>query len=260
VVSIASTSETDGADLNRDLSLLLEEGAIYFRRAVAESDAEAARELYLQALLRFEWIVHEGGVENGRLLYNIGNIYYRLGELGKAILHYRRAEYYIPGDPNLRHNLRYIRSLRLDSVGVSYPSRVFAILSFRNTPLSPRRHLQLFALFFASAWIFGALFLLRRKRWKSVAIVCSALAAVFIFSSLIGVELGWRNRREGVVTVKEVVARRGDGEMYESSFQEPLHDGTEFNVLDEREGWYLIQLSNGGTGWIPVDSAELIRM
>jgi uncharacterized protein YgiM (DUF1202 family) len=77
---------------------------------------------------------------------------------------------------------------------------------------------------------------------------------------LITDDAGWRNRREGVVTVKEVIARRGAGEIYESSFQEPLHDGTEFKLLDEREGWYLIQLPGGDTGWIPVSSAELVRM
>jgi uncharacterized protein YgiM (DUF1202 family) len=47
--------------------------------------------------------------------------------------------------------------------------------------------------------------------------------------------------------------------MYESSFQEPLHDGTEFTLVEERSGWYLIRLRDGSSGWIPIFSAELIH-
>jgi hypothetical protein len=63
---------------------------------------------------------------------------------------------------------------------------------------------------------------------------------------------------EGVITVEEVTARRGDSESYESSFQEPLHEGTEFRLLDERSGWYFIEVGDDNRGWIPSTSAELI--
>jgi tetratricopeptide (TPR) repeat protein len=245
--------------LTRELLPLIEESDEYFRRAGAENDMEISRELYRQALLRLEWIAHEADVQNGRLLYNIGNIYYRLGELGNAILYYKRAEYYIPGDPNLRHNLRYLRSQRMDRVAENYTGMLSRALYTWRSLLSPRLKILVFAASFAAIWIFGILSILKRKRWKSLAIVISCVTVLFFLGSLIVHDLVWRVKQEGVITVKEVIARRGDGEMYESSFQEPLHDGTEFALVDERSGWYLIQLWNGSSGWIPSSSAELIH-
>jgi tetratricopeptide (TPR) repeat protein len=246
-------------NLDANLPLLLEEGQELFREAVSERDPQRARELYREALLRFEWIVHEGGIQNGRLLYNIGNIHYRLGQIGKAILYYRRAEYYIPGDPHLRHNLYYLRSLRMDRFNGTFSGRASIMLSSWGTLLPHRQKMLLFAASSAILWSAAALFVLKRRRWMSITLAVSALATVFFLGSLITYDLVWRNNREGVIIVQEVVARRGDGESYESSFQEPLHDGTEFRVLDERSGWYFIQLQEGSTGWIPVSAAELVH-
>lgn len=38
----------------------------------------------------------------------------------------------------------------------------------------------------------------------------------------------------GIITAKEVVARQGDGDNYPPGFKEPLHEGTEFDLLEGR--------------------------
>ncbi|MEX1326087.1 MAG: tetratricopeptide repeat protein, partial [Desulfobacterales bacterium] len=43
----------------------------------------------------------ENGIENGHLYYNLGNAYYRLGDLGKAILFFERARLLLPRDDDL---------------------------------------------------------------------------------------------------------------------------------------------------------------
>ena len=76
---------------------------------ISDSDPAAADAFYRKALLRFERLVNEGGVRNGRLFYNIGNINFLLKDIGRAILNYRRAELYMPGDPNVRRNLEFLQ-------------------------------------------------------------------------------------------------------------------------------------------------------
>jgi hypothetical protein len=147
----------------------------------------------------------------------------------------------------------------MDRVAENYTGMLSRALYTWRSLLSPRLKILVFAASFAAIWIFGILSILKRKRWKSLAIVISCVTVLFFLGSLIVHDLVWRVKQEGVITVKEVIARRGDGEMYESSFQEPLHDGTEFALVDERSGWYLIQLWNGSSGWIPSSSAELIH-
>jgi SH3-like domain-containing protein len=85
-------------------------------------------------------------------------------------------------------------------------------------------------------------------------------AALLLLGSLLAGEAGARSRRDGVVLAGEVVARKGDGTAYQSSFVDPLHAGTEFRLLEVRAGWYRIRLSDGRTAWIPSEAAELVRL
>ena len=45
---------------------------------------------------------------------------------------------------------------------------------------------------------------------------------------------------------------------YPASFKDPLHAGTEFDLLEQRPGWFHITLSDDNEGWIPDNSAEII--
>jgi hypothetical protein len=73
------------------------------------------------------------------------------------------------------------------------------------------------------------------------------------------VEWAQRSRTQaGVTLADEIVVRKGNGEGYEPQFNEPLHEGVEFRVIDQRPGWYKIELADGSTGWIKQAQAELI--
>jgi len=61
-----------------------------------------------------------------------------------------------------------------------------------------------------------------------------------------------------VVLVDDVIARKGNGEGFEPQFEEPLHQGVEFEVLDRRPGWFQVELADGQRGWIRTDQAALI--
>ena len=82
------------------------------------------------ALLRYEGAAEALGRSNGFLLYNIGNTYLRLGEVGRAILHYREAQRFIPSDPNLRQSLRHARSLRRDRIATDAAGSVLRLVFF----------------------------------------------------------------------------------------------------------------------------------
>ena len=59
----------------------------------------------------------------------------------------------------------------------------------------------------------------------------------------------------GVVIQSSVEARKGNSELYESAFTEPLLEGAEFVVLEERAGWLNVQITNLGTAWIATRAA-----
>jgi len=240
---------------------LFSEAKQLFRRAneLMAKDPEGAEEVYREAAMRFERIAEAGGIRNGKLYYNIGNTYFRMGDIGRAILYYRRAERLIPNDPNLRQNLSFARRKRLDKIEEAQRTKVLKTLFFWHYDLSARTRMGLFAFFFATLWVCASARLFARRTLLTWAIAISAVLAVVLFGSLVVEELSNRRDVAGVILTPEVVARKGDSETYQPSFKDPLHAGTEFELLEDRGDWYHIELADGRRCWIPARAAGLVR-
>ena len=56
------------------------------------------------------------GYENGHVYYNLGNAFFRLEQLGRAIMHYERARILMPRDSDLNFNLRHARDQAVDAI------------------------------------------------------------------------------------------------------------------------------------------------
>jgi tetratricopeptide (TPR) repeat protein len=243
-----------------ELAEHLAEAERAFRLAVSldQSDPQRAMERYEEALLHYERLTREDGVRNGRLYYNIANTYFRLGDLGRAILNYKRAALYIPQDENLKQNLEFARSRRADRIEIEERERIFKTLFFLHYDVPSRIRLHVFAAAFAAVWILAALMLFFEWPALRTLLVVTAVASSLLLVSILveGIQAG-RNP-EGVITAREVVARKGDAETYQPSFTEPLHAGTEFEAIETRPGWILIELGSGSRGWIPQGAAALV--
>jgi tetratricopeptide (TPR) repeat protein len=251
-----------GAQDSEHLVALVQQAQAFFSQAANNEQPEEARALYQRALDRFLAVLEEGGVRNGRLLYNIGNTYFLLGDLGQAMLYLRRSELLDPTDRNLQHNLEFVRSQRTDRLPPNQLSAAARTVLFWHYLLPLPLKLYLFAAAFAAACLLGAGILLRgpgrrRSLWLPAA---AGGVALLLLGSLVADEARRQSLRDGVILAQEVVARKGDGTAYQSSFVDPLHAGTEFRLLEVRSGWYRILLSDGRTAWIPADSAQLVRL
>lgn len=250
------------ADLSEmEASALLVEGTGLFQQAneVAASSPDEARELYRKAAMRFERIVRDGGVVNGKIYYNIGNAYFRAGDLGRGILNYRRAEQFIPNDTNLQQNLAFARSRRKDSVGETEEERVFRTLMFWHYDFSFGQRFGIFAVAFVVLWGAATARLFFPRPFLKWIIGIAAIVSFTIGASLLVEARALRSERPGVVVAAEVVARKGDSTTYEASFRDPLHAGTEFLVVEEREKWIHAELPDGRRCWLPSPAVELVR-
>ena len=239
---------------------LLDNANTAFREANAATDEPArAEQLYDQAILLYEKIVDQGGVHNARLYYNLANAYFLTGDLGHAILNYRRAEQLDRGDMNIRNNLAFARNQRIDRVAVTAEKRVLDTLFFWHYDFSIRTRFFLACLFFGigALAVTAMLWLGRGPATTAVAIV-SAIVLSCLLASVVVESVQRHNTVSGVVTASEIMARQGDGPNYPPSFEDPLHAGTEFEVLEQRPGWLHIELSDGSEGWIPDDAAGLV--
>jgi len=254
-------TKAGAARLTRDqLYALLNEANSAFQQANAAVDNPArARELHARAILLYERIIDRGRVNNARLYYNLGNAYFLTDRLGEAILNYRRALQLDSSDANIRNNLAFARSQRLDKVTLEAEKRVLETLFFWHYDFSLKTKLFLACLFFASLCVTVTL-LVWLGRGPALTTAAVLTAALWLgFSASVAVETSQRSAiAHGVVTASEIVARQGDGPSYPPSFKDPLHAGTEFQLLAQRPGWMHIQLADGSEAWIPDTAAEIV--
>lgn len=240
---------------------LFSQGKAFFRQAneLAARDPEAATSLYEKSLVRFERIVRDGGIQNGKIYYNIGNTYFRMKDIGRAILNYRRAQQYIPNDANLQQNLAYARARRLDKIEEGQKTVVLKTLFFWHYDLSTRTRLIVFVLSYIFLW---ALLMVRFFTGKSIlnwGIAFAVIFAVLFSTSLLVDAVALRRIKPGVIVSTEVTARKGNSNTYEPSFRDPLHAGTEFVLVEGRGDWYYIALSDSRRCWVPRAEVELVR-
>jgi tetratricopeptide (TPR) repeat protein len=249
----AALSDTEKAEL-------YSQGTEYFQQAIeiSESDPAAAASLYAKALLRFERLAEEGNIKNGKLYYNIGNIHFLLDDIGRAILNYRRAEQYSPNDPNLAKNLAYARSMRRDKVDIQDQEKILQTLFFFHYDLGLQTRVVLFAIFYITFWFFAGIKIFSRRPFTSWGLGVTLLFTVLFGTSLLVESRQSTMKTGGVILAEEVIGYQGDADSYQPSFEDPLHAGTEFKLLEDRGGWWQIELPDGRSTWISAKSGELV--
>jgi hypothetical protein len=239
--------------------VLFSQGSDFFQQATEASstDPAAARDLYQKALLRFERLVKEGNIRNGKLFYNIGNIHFQLKDIGRTILNYRRAELYMPNDLNLRKNLAFAQSMRQDRLEEKQQEKILKTLFFFHYDLSVKVRITIFAIFYVGFWFFAGLKIFSQRPFINWGLGVTLLIAILFGASLISGKYASDNQ-QGVLLDAQVTARQGDSHSYQPSFKDPLHGGTEFNLLEDRGAWWQIELADGRRCWIPAQSGELV--
>jgi tetratricopeptide (TPR) repeat protein len=224
--------------------------------ALLASAPDDAMSAFREARDVFQAVV-DAGIRNGPLYYNLGNTHLRLGEIGKAIADYRRAQRLTPGDRRLKANLHFARSLRRDHIPASGERALLRTAFFWHYALPLRVRATAAAIGYGLFWLLlAARQLGLRAKLGYAALACLALWVVLAIS----VAMEWPSHHgltEGVLVTSDVVVRKGNGEGYRPQFAQPLHEGVEFKVAERRGDWIRIQLADGNEGWVRERDVEL---
>jgi tetratricopeptide (TPR) repeat protein len=211
---------------------------------------------YTEAIEGYKAIL-QAGWESGPLYYNLANTYFKLNNLGRAILNYRKAWNLSPGDPEISKNLEYAREgLRDDIAALPLPvwarSKRAVILQF---PLGIWIGISAALYFLTIAWLIAAL-LIRPFRKKS-SLIIKWLGGCLVISIVISVMAYSFYRTPGAIILQPTVSvRYGPTEADAAAFK--LHEGTEVRVVREKDGWLQIALPDGKSGWLPTDALGII--
>lgn len=240
---------------------LSHEAEEYFRRgqACASSRPDEAQEWYRKAASRYERILRECPEGQGGCHDNLGNIYFRMNDLGRAILNYRRGLHWLPDDAKLRQNLQAARERRRDAFNEPEKTRIAKTLFFWHNDFPRSWRCIIFLCSHLLFWLSAGLLFWRRPFWLKGVAAATLLLWLAMAASL---AVTWHQEyrvRHGVVLAVEVTARKGDGVSYAQAFTAPLHAGSEFVLLQQRPGWMEVRLPDGQSCWLPESAVELIN-
>ena len=190
------------------------------------------------------------GYTSATIYYNLGNAWFKAGQLGRSVAAYRRAQQLSPRDPNIRFNLDFARR---QVAGSNAPAPDFW------QRVVGRFTLNEWAVLAATAfWLCFALLVLRewkpawRRSLRSYTIAAGSLAAVTIaLLALAAYQSG--AVREAVVVTQEAVVRYGPLEDSRVHFQ--LRNGAEVEIVGRKENgsaeaWLQVRDGSKRIGWL----------
>ncbi len=230
-------------------------------RSVFEEGNRLYREADYEGALRQYQIILDSGRESGQLYYNVGNCYFKLGDLGRSILNYERALRLRPRDADARANLELARSLIADDVT---PLPRFWFLRFVNwwTHLIPRSLLlpSLALAYVGTTLCMIATVLTRRtqiERWTRRIAIVFGCVCLLLAINLAVVELGVGKSPHAVILVDEAFVQSAPSD--DRSLQLfSIHEGTKVRI-DQRSGaWAEVVLADGKVGWVKAEVLGII--
>ena len=215
---------------------------------------------YATAISAYEHLIANEGVAP-ELYYNLGNAYYKSGEIAKAILNYERALLLDPSDSDTRFNLELARTKTIDKVSDGF--KLFLTQWVESVINVASMHT--WAVIGAVAFILMLVALLLLFFGKSVALRKAAMAlsvlmlVLCLFSNIAAKHhydaLNVRNM--AIIMNASVTAKSTPDDSGTSLFV--IHEGRKVRVSDDTmKEWKEIELEDGTVGWIPTSALEII--
>lgn len=225
-----------------------------------DEDPAEARRLLLKSAQQFELAQTQGELRNGYLEYNTANAYLLAGEIGQAILHYRRARQLIPNDENLAANLALARTKVENRIESSGERQVARTIFFWHYDIPARFRAGALLGAWALLWLGCGWWLLRGWRSHLAWVIAIGFVGCAALATSLAIEHNERaNQRDAVVTADSVIARTGpDDTAYGARFDKPLNEGVEVRIEEERAGWVFVRLADGREAWLPESAIERV--
>lgn len=226
----------------------------------ADADSAYIRNDFAAAVELYESILKNDG-EAADIYYNLGNSYYKMNNIAKAVLNYERALLLNPGNGDIRFNLELARSKTVDKV--TPPSEMFfvtwtqSLINTMSEQAWARTGIIAFILTILtlSLFIFGKRIIL--KKIGFIAAICFFLITILanVFASEQKAEL--INHDNAIIMAPSVTVKSTPNESGTDLFI--LHEGRKVMIKDNTmKEWKEIRLEDGNVGWVPTSVIEII--
>ena len=225
----------------------------------AKGDSAYVKNDYALAIQIYEDLLENG--ESAEVYYNLGNSYYKIGEIAKAVLNYERALLLQPGNSDIRANLDIARAKTVDKVEavpeIFFVSWTKALINSMSVDAWATWGIVSFILLIVALYFF---IFSKQILWKKLGFILGIFFLIItVCSNLFASEQKERlvNRDNAIVVNPSVTVRSTPSESGTSLFI--LHEGRKVNIKDNSmKEWKEIRLEDGKVGWVPANTIEVI--
>lgn len=219
----------------------------------------AADALHLQGDLAGAAAAYEAlraeGLGGAALHANLGTTRWLLGERGRALAAWLRAERAAPNDAAVRANLALARAARVDRLDGDEGRGLLARLATRTPDPAA---VAAFLLPWTALWVALALRPRAAPRARAglaaAAVLCAPGAAAG--GALLAARAAEVEAARAVVVAPSAPARPGPERALRPAFE--LHEGAEVRVLEARGDAVRVRLPNGLEGWLEASTVERV--
>ncbi len=217
-----------------------------------KANAFYTTEEYQKAIGAYLQIINSGE-ESAKLYFNLGNAYYKIGDMNNAILNYERAKLLAPNDEDIAFNLSMANQYVVTSIE-ELPKPFFQRWKQSVVNLYPADtwsfiSITAFILFLVllGLFIFSKIISIRRiSFWIGIlAIVFSGFTYSFAAHQKKKIDI----RDHAIVFCPRVTVKSSPSESGTDLFL--IYEGLKVQITDSLSTWKEIKLADGNEGWLP---------
>lgn len=219
--------------------------------AYKAGDYEAALNHYLEA---------EPHTEGLAINYNLGNAYFKLGQIPESILHYERARRFAPSNEDVLYNLSLANDLIVDKIEVLPKSKVQIWWRTFRYSMGPDGWAKICILLSVAAVILYLLFYFAHgkglRRTGFFGALIAFIFAILAYTLAVSAE-NYRYAEKSAIIFTDKVdvksePRGGSVNVF------VLHAGTKVELLSQEGEWYEVEIASGAQGWIHENELRVI--
>ena len=254
-ISVMAFAQTDSTQVNTELVQ-----APVPVISKAQADSAYINNDFASAVYLYENILANQG-ESADVYYNLGNSYYKMDNIAKAILNYEKALLLNPGNGDIRFNLELAQSKTVDKV--TPMSEMFfitwtkSLINTMNEKGWARMGITTFIIMLVALalYFFSKKIALKKTSFMVAVIMLLVCIISNIFAS--SQKTDAQNHDTAIIMAPSVTVKSTPNEGGTELFI--LHEGRKVNIKDNtmRE-WKEIQLEDGNAGWVPASVIEII--
>ncbi|MCC8089149.1 MAG: tetratricopeptide repeat protein [Rikenellaceae bacterium] len=222
------------------------------------NDAYAAGE-YDTAVELYDSIASQG-LTSYKLYYNLGNAYFKNGQIGKAILYYNKAQLIAPYNSDIEHNLEiangYVRD-RIEAVPEFFLKKwVRSVKYGMSSNMWGVVSLIMFALMLASilCYLLSGKIAVRKSGFYTGILSLAVFIITVIFAT--NLRRGIENPPYAIVISSSASVKSSPDTNSKDLFI--LHEGTKVKIVERLGEWREITIADGNKGWIAREAIEPI--